>query len=71
MACALVVIIGRLTNLDNFSLTVWGDRDLWRGLAVISTDVLPSRGPETNSGYRPLGGFFYMMLAALFPYGVA
>tara|TARA_B100000674_G_scaffold498875_1_gene540119 strand:- start:913 stop:2964 length:2052 start_codon:yes stop_codon:yes gene_type:complete len=65
MACALLVIIGRLTNLDNFSLTVWGDRDLWRGLACLSTDVLPSRGPETNSGYRPLGGFFYMMLAAL------
>ena len=62
--CAGLVIVGRIVNLDNFSLTVWGDRDLWRGLEVGT--YWNGLGPETNSGFRPLGGFFYLLLNFVF-----
>ncbi|MDR3437107.1 hypothetical protein [Telmatospirillum sp.] len=42
-------------------LTVWGDRDLWRALAI-GREFL---GPEINGGMRPPGGAFYLLLSAI------
>jgi hypothetical protein len=64
LLCALFVIVGRIANLDNFTLNVWGDRDLWRGLEMASN--WNGTGPETNSGMRPFGGFFYILLHGAF-----
>ena len=64
--CALFVIFGRVVNIENFSLTVWGDRDLWRGLEGLTNNHYNGRGPETNSGYRAFGGFFYQLLTFVF-----
>ncbi len=52
-----------LYHAGNVELTVWGDRDLWRALAV--PQHWPFLGPETNSGARTPGGAFYLLLAAL------
>ena len=64
--CALFVLFGRIVNIDNFSLTVWGDRDLWRGFEGLTNNHDNGRGPETNSGYRAFGGFFYHLLTFVF-----
>ena len=62
LLCALFVIFGRVVNIENFSLTVWGDRDLCKGLPI----TIIMGGPETNSGYRAFGGFFYQLLTFVF-----
>lgn len=58
-----LLAVGKFVNADSFSVLVWGDRDLWRGLDFGAGDS--SRGPESGSGFRPPGGFFYMLLHAI------
>lgn len=56
-------LIGILSTAGDTELTVWGDRDLWRALAV--ADHWPLFGPESNGGSRPPGGAFYLLLAGI------
>ena len=57
------LISARLVTSGDVSLTVWGDRDLWRSLSV--PDHWPLLGPESNGGVRGPGGAFYLLLAAI------
>ena len=68
LATAVVVLVaGRLAASGDVSLTVWGDRDLWRALSV--PDHWPLFGPESNGGARSPGGAFYLLLAAILAIG--
>jgi len=62
-----VLVAGRLAASGDVFLTVWGDRDLWRALAI--PDYWPLYGPEINGGMRPPGGAFYWLLAAILAAG--
>ncbi len=62
-AALVILFCSALYNSHNSELTVWGDRDLWRALAVPGN--WPVLGPETNSGARTPGGAFYLLLAAM------
>lgn len=69
---AATAVAGRLLSVGDTDITVWGDRDLWRGLEAMRH--WPILGPETNSGTRTPGGAFYLLLAgmlALHPGAVA
>jgi hypothetical protein len=62
-----VLVVARLVASGDVSLTVWGDRDLWRALSV--PDSWPLFGPESNGGTRSPGGAFYLLLAAILAVG--
>lgn len=64
LAGVVMAVAGRLYTIGNTELTVWGDRDLWRGLEALHH--WPVLGPETNGGVRTPGGVFYLLLAGLF-----
>lgn len=63
----LVLLAGRLASAGDTAMTIWGDRDLWRALAV--PEHWPLSGPESNGGTRAVGGAFYLLLAALLALG--
>jgi len=68
LATAVVVLVAaRLAAAGDVSLTVWGDRDLWRALSVPAH--WPLFGPESNGGARSPGGAFYLLLAAILAVG--
>lgn len=67
VAAAAVLIAERLAASGHVILTIWGDRDLWRALAV--PDHWPLLGPEINGGLRSPGGAFYVLLAAILAFG--
>ena len=62
-----VLVVARLAAAGDVSLSVWGDRDLWRALSV--PDHWPLFGPESNGGTRSPGGAFYLLLAAILAVG--
>ena len=62
-----VLVAARLAASGDVSLTVWGDRDLWRALSV--PDHWPLSGPESNGGTRSPGGAYYLLLAAILAAG--
>ena len=61
------VLAGRFAASGDFGLSVWGDRDLWRALAI--PQHWPLFGPESNGGTRTPGGAFYAILAAILAVG--
>ena len=61
VAGARIVASWRDVSLSD--LSVWGDRDLWRALAV--PDLWPVAGPESNGGTQLPGGAFYLLLATI------
>lgn len=63
----VVLLVARLKMSSDTVLTVWGDRDLWRALAV--PEHWPLLGPESNGGIRAPGGAFYLILAAFLAVG--
>jgi hypothetical protein len=68
LAAAVVVLVAaRLAAAGDVSLTVWGDRDLFRALSV--PGHWPLFGPESNGGVRSPGGAFYLLLAAILAFG--
>lgn len=68
LAAAVVVpVAARLAASGDVSLTVWGDRDLFRALSVPA--YWPLFGPESNGGVRSPGGAFYLLLAAILALG--
>ena len=67
VTAVVVLVAGRLAASGDVSLTVWGDRDLWRALSV--PDHWPLYGPEINGGMRGPGGAFYLLLAAILAVG--
>lgn len=60
---AATAVAGRFLAVGDTDLTVWGDRDLWRGLEAVRH--WPILGPETNGGTRTPGGAFYLLLAGM------
>jgi hypothetical protein len=68
LATAVVVLLaGRLAAAGDLSVTVWGDRDLWRALTI--DHHWPLSGPEINGGMRGPGGAFYLLLALIMVFG--
>ncbi len=68
LATAVAVLVAaRLAASGDVSLTVWGDRDLWRALSA--PYHWPLFGPESNGGARSPGGAFYLLLAAILAVG--
>ena len=56
-------VVASWRDVSQSDLSVWGDRDLWRALAV--PDLWPVAGPESNGGTQLPGGAFYLLLAAI------
>lgn len=67
VAAMAVFVAGRLAAFGSTELTVWGDRDLWRAMAVPHS--WPLMGPESNGGLRSPGGAFYLLLAGALALG--